>query len=317
MSIDVLKRTFPVVENPGLDTLDPRWSEITGLVQAGQFAEAAQQSAALLDSGVCDVRVVGYLCFGHLNGEGPRALAPVLQGLGAMLDANWDALGPRDQRAKAAQQSLTWLFKHALKRMQREESTQSDEWARWKSACSVELLGEALAAVESLREILVARLGEVVAQALDPLAKLEAWLRSLHAALALEVQPPPAPDEPAPSQPAPDEPAPATSTQPRGEGANGAASFHLAQLLQKIDAFATLLEAGKLVPARIVADDISAILSHFDPLLYFPKMFSRFARLMALHSRDLAELDVNPEAPPWNALRSLYQVDLEEFLKLE
>src|SRR5439155_19230419 len=96
-----------------------------------------------------------------------------------------------------------------------------------------------------------------------------------------------------------------------------AGSYHLTLLMKKIDAFAALVEQGKLAPARIIAEDLGAIVAHFDPLLYFPKMFSRYARLMAVHSAALSQIELDPDAPPWKALRALYQVDLDEFLKVD
>jgi hypothetical protein len=318
MNLEMLKGPFTVTPNPGLDTLDPRWSELSGLVQEGLFADAAQKAETLLREGVYDVRVAGYLCFGCFLDGGPAALAAICSALSSLLNEHWEAFGPAPARAKLTQQSLAWLFKQMLKQMQYDESVQGETWQAWQ-ATPHEQLDEALTAIFELRQTLAPRLDKGAATVIEPLGKVEAWLRAFQTTLQ---QAAPAVEEPAPdpaaapaktngSAPAT---APATTTTATpGDGG----SYHLGQLLRKIDAFATLLERGKITPALIVADDINATLEQFDPLLYFPKLFARFVRLAAVHAGELAKAQGEREAPPWKALRSLYQVDLEQFLALD
>jgi hypothetical protein len=320
MNLEVLQGSFTVAPKPGLDSLDPRWSELSGMVQEGQFAEAAQMAEQLLAQGVYDVRIVGYLCFGHFLDEGPASLAPISVALASVLNVNWEAFGPAASRAKMAQQSLTWLFKQVQQQIEFQENFKGDGWDAWL-ATTPEQLDEALTHLFELQQALSPRLEKGAQAVLEPLGKVEAWLRAFKPALSPAA--PPADEEPArrPADAPTDKPA-ATATATATPTATSPAlvdggSPHLAQLLRKMEAFAKLVERGKFAPAVIVAADVHAILAQFDPLLYFPKLFSRFARLSAVHARQLADAQIDLEAPPWKALRALYQVDLDEFLALD
>jgi hypothetical protein len=320
MNLELLQQRIAVTENPGLDTLDPRWSELSGLVQDGRFSEAAEKSEELLREGVYDVRIVGYLCFGHFLDGGLTSLGPICSALSLLVNDNWEAFGPAAARAKLTQQSLGWLFKQLLKQLQHCENVHDEAWEAWQATPPAEL-DEVLTQTFELRQALGARLDKGAAVVLEPLGKVDAWLRAFQAAMQQAAAP--AADERALAPPA----APAlpgaavatttTTTTTTAAPANGGGSYHLTQLMRKIEAFATLLERGKLTPALIVAEDINATLAQFDPLLYFPQLFSRFIRLAAVHAGDLAKAAGDREAPPWKALRSLYQVDLEQFLALD
>lgn len=316
MNIDVLQGSLPVLPNPGLDTLDPRWSELSGQVQDGRYLEAATQAEALLRQQVYDVRLVGYLCFGHFLEHGPGALLAIGRTLGALLDGNWEAFGPA-QRGRATQQSLSWLFKQLLKQLQFVEDEEGATWRGWLTSLAPAEIDETLTLLFELQQAIGPRLGRDAPPVLEAMSKVQGWLRDL--AGALIAPPPPAePAPPAPTPPVSSSPAPAAAeVTPRGDALTVDGSYHLTQLLRKIDAFATLVEAGRLGSARIVAHDVGEILARFDPYLFFPKLFARFARLMAEHADGLAELELNPEAPRVKALSALYHVDLEEFLKLE
>ncbi len=320
MNIDVLQGTFSATTKPGLDTLDPRWAEVSGLVQAGQFAEAARASDELLRQDIFDVRLVGYLCFGQFLEAGPGTLADIFAALGRLLDGNWDAIGPTAQKTKVTQQTLGWLFKQALKQAQRLQADGGAPWETWTGALTPARLDEALAAGGALQAAATARLAEAAPPLVDAIGKLQVWLRALHEQLAAAVVAPAAPptDAPAPPADVPTAAVPATVATPAASGDPSAVgSYHLALLLKKIDALGRLLGAGKLSLARIVATDIGESMAQFDPLLYFPSLFAGFAGLMARHAGAMSEVDSDPESPVTRALRALYQVDLEAFVALE
>jgi hypothetical protein len=321
MNLDALQGTFAVTDNPGIDTFDPRWSDVTGLVQAGQFAEAAHKADELVRQGVYDVRLIGYLVFGHFLDEGPAGLPALFDALASVLNGNWEAIGPAAQRAKATQQSLSWLFKQMLKQLGRDENTKSDVWQRWVRDTTAEQVDEALAQAFLLQQAIEQRLANAAPAVLELLGKVQAWLRSFQSALVPAATEPPvgeaAASTSAPAAQANGEAAAATAPAAAVDAPPIAGSYHLQLLMRKIDVFAALLEKQKLPAARIVADDISEVIASFDPLLYFPKLFSRFSRLMAVHAAAMAELEMDREAPPVKALQSLYRVDLDEFLKLE
>ena len=269
MNLEILQETF--APSQGMDTLDPRWAELSGLVQEGQFSEAAEQAHQLLQEGIYDIRLISYLCFGGFLERGPARLGEVFAGLARVIDGNWEAIGPVKTRAKVTQQSLGWLFKQILKQTQHVEQAKDGQWQAWVDGATSESVEDTLSQAFLLQQAFEPRLQAGAAAVIDPLAKLQAWLRSFAAATqsARAPEPPPATESEAPvgSATTPGAMAPAA----RVDGAP-AGSYHLALLMRKIQALSELLEQQKLVAARIVADDINELMSRFDPLLYFPSL---------------------------------------------
>ncbi|HUU39393.1 MAG TPA: type VI secretion system protein IglI family protein, partial [Desulfatiglandales bacterium] len=94
-------------------------------------------------------------------------------------------------------------------------------------------------------------------------------------------------------------------------------SYHLQVLLRKLEAFDQLIAKGKMPLAALVANDINNTIAHFDPKIYFPKLFSRFALLFALHIGELASFEEAKGSVAWKALGELYKVDLDAFAEFD
>ncbi len=88
----------------------------------------------------------------------------------------------------------------------------------------------------------------------------------------------------------------------------------LMQLRQKIHGFEILLTRGDYDKAALIARDIQAALDDFDPILYLPKLFARYLKLL---SRSLAEIEQHWAAEDSTArrvLEQLYRADLDGFI---
>jgi hypothetical protein len=85
-------------------------------------------------------------------------------------------------------------------------------------------------------------------------------------------------------------------------------------LLRRLAAFEKLTARGDLERAAIVAEDVRGTLESFDPRVYFPRLFSPYARAFANHVNDLAPYWDNLGSPSWRALDQLYRLDLDAFL---
>ena len=75
MNIELLNNTLEVAENPGLDTFDPRFGDITTLVENGDYPDAAAQAEEIMKEGIYDIRITGCFFYGHFLEE-----ADVLEG---------------------------------------------------------------------------------------------------------------------------------------------------------------------------------------------------------------------------------------------
>jgi hypothetical protein len=311
MNIDLLNTTFEVSESPGLDTFDPRLGDITTLAQDGKYDEVAPQIEALFAEKIYDIRVIGYYCFLVFLEQGVGGLGPLLKGLAGVLTDNWAAVGPMSNRPKMTQNSLNWFYRLLLKKLQLEEQSKGDGWQRWTGSVTSEQVGEAIEACDQLRRALVAGLEDQAGPVVENLSKVTDWLKAFERVVYREPEP-----EPDPEAEVTEAGGAATGTAGEAGAFAGDGSYHLQLLQRKMKVFADLVEAGEYARAALVSDDINSILGSFEPLLYFPKLFADYARLLALHTKDLTEFEGARETREWQAMKALYLVDLEGFLKL-
>src|SRR3954469_14349284 len=120
LEIALLLNPFTPTENPGLDTLDPRFQEIAGLVEAGEFAKASEQTQALLKEGIADIRIISYFLYGVFLETGVSGLPPVFDALVQLFSTNWAAVGPAQKKEKHAENGVSWLFGRLLKKVKAE-----------------------------------------------------------------------------------------------------------------------------------------------------------------------------------------------------
>ncbi|SMF94703.1 hypothetical protein SAMN02949497_2035 [Methylomagnum ishizawai] len=313
MRIDLLLGELPVTEHPGLDSGDPRFDEIAGLVQNGDHAAAAQASEALLAEGIYDIRLICYFLYGHWLEQGVASWGEVLEALGNTVLNQWEAIGPVEKREKKVELSLNWLFKQVLKTLQYEEGKQSPTWNRWLSDTSSEELDPVLDAVQAFGPGIGERLGDGAGTVLDVSSKIREWLRNFQRLVYREPEPEPEPVEEIPEAEEP-EPEPERRAAPKPAlGLEGELSYPMALLLRKLAAFERLVAEEKFPRAALVADDINQTLANFDPKLYFPQIFATFARLQALNIGELLNYADQRDSPEWQAMQEWFKVDIDSF----
>jgi hypothetical protein len=317
--LEILEQPFPAGENAGIETLDPRWGEISSLVQAGSFTDAAKQSEALLSSGVIDTRLIGYLCFGVFLDEGVPKLGRILDALAKTLGERWTQVGPKGSKVKASQSMLAWLFKQIDRRVKREEETKSKEFTRWTQSVTPDDVDAILGSLRGLQGAIDSSLGVAAPPIQELASKLREWLNGFKRVAKVPAPPPPEPVAAAPEPvAAANKPTAAGSAPPAADGASSMlqGSYHFRQLLKKLEAFEQLVAKEKWPRARIVADDINATLANFDPLLFFPTLFTSYLKLMAVHVGSMVEYESARDTPDWKALKALYLADLDQFVAL-
>ena len=86
------------------------------------------------------------------------------------------------------------------------------------------------------------------------------------------------------------------------------------ELLRKLQAFETLVAKQKFQRAALVADDVTGIVSNFDPRTYFPELFSQFGKDLAENIDVLATHWEARDSLSWKALEQYYRVDLARFV---
>jgi hypothetical protein len=331
MNIEVLQGTLEVSEKPGLETIDPRFSDIAALVQGGNYKEAAAKSETVLAEKIYDIRIIGYFLHGHFIEQGLPALADVYLCLADLLRDNIDALGPARNRGKHIQTILNWLMKQIIKTLQYEEEKKKGLYQEWISGVSSDQVQEIIDAGGKFRRSLVLILEESAGPVLDGMVKINDWLVSFQRLVYREPEPEPeeekepeikekvAAEEEIAQEPQEEEREPVYEPVPQAEeeiaGVEG--SYHLKVLIKKLEAFDHLISTQKYASAAIVADDINAIIASFDPRIYFPNLFVRFVLQCASNINNLTAYAEYKESAAWQALQELYKVDLESFVEFD
>ncbi len=108
---------------------------------------------------------------------------------------------------------------------------------------------------------------------------------------------------------------PAEGTMTRIGGQAVEASPEWAGLLHRLHAFEELLQAGEYMKAAVLASDIQAAIASFDPVRYFPTLFSGFLAAFSNHMRPLETCLKESGSVQFKVLQKLYQVSPEEFVR--
>lgn len=332
MNIELLHGTLEISDSPGLSPIDPRFSDIATLVQEAKYEEAAAQAELIIQEQIYDVRIIGYFLYGHFIENGVGAMTDVYQCLADLLSDNLDALGPAKKREKHTQTILNWLMKQLLKKMQYEENKKSGVWDEWLAGVTSDEIDQALEAGDALRRALGPVLEDLAGPVLDGLIKVKDWLTSFQQLVYREPEPEPEPE--IEEEETAREEEEQTETEEKTARTRGplsgdmfaspstgtdddvavTGSYHLQQLIRKLQAFDRLITNGNFPLAAIVADDISDIIANFDPKLYFPALFSKFSFQLAMHINELVTFDPYKSGVTWQALEELYKVDLNGFV---
>ena len=295
--------------------IDPRFMDITTLVESGEYLEAAAKAEEIFAEEIYDIRITGYLLYGFFLEQGVGAMPAILGCLANLFEENWEALGPVKNREKHAQTSLNWLFRQLLKKFQYEEGKDSDVYQQWIAEVSSEEVQEALDASEELQKAFGMALEDMASPLLDGLSKVNDWLKAFQKVVYRE----PEVEEEAEltAEAAARETTAPASLAFGDEAVIAEGSYHLQQLLGKMKAFERLVEKEEFPKAAIVADDINQIIANFDPRIYFPKMFSRYSLLRALNIADISGFEEYKGSVVWQTMQDLYKVDLESFVSLD
>ena len=328
MNIKLLQGSLEISESPGLDTVDPRFTDIAELVQGGRYEDAAGKAEEVLAEKIYDIRVIGYFFYGHFLEQGLPGLSDVYLCLADLLRDNLEALGPVKNRGKHIQTILNWLARQILKKLQYEETNKSSLFDSWLSETSTEQVQEILDASDTLRRILGPVLEDAAAPIVDGITKINNWFQSFQHLIYREPEAEPEEEGPLTDAQAEEEAAPEfrettvrRTRRPAPEAdeevAGLEASYPLQVLIKKLAAFDQLVSAQKYVSAAIVADDMNTIMANFDPKVYFPKLFGRFALQFATHINHLTAYAEYRDSAAWQALQELYKVDLESFVDFD
>ncbi len=315
--VSILDQELPSSENPGLETLDPRFQEIAALVESSDYPKVAEQAEALFNDNVFDIRIIGYYLQAAFLEHGLKSLEAIFSCLKKSLEENWNAIGPVSKKEKHTQRSISWLltqFNDALL-YHREQS--DEDWKKWIQEVSSDNIQNMLNNCDLFRQAVLAKFEN--ADSIETLEKIKKWLEDFYVTIA----PPAESKEEAPQEEEKSENQEAKEVSQPTTGQNSfpnlsiETAYPLQMLIRKIEAFNVLVEKENFTKAAIIADDINNLISNFDPRIYFPKTFAKYYKNLSHSIGSIAPCWEEKESLPWQMMNQFYTVDLEGFLEEE
>lgn len=298
--------------------------EIVSLADHNQLEPAAERAQAAWLAGHRDVRILGFYLCGAFMQNGLGSLLPIGRAIVAQLKDAWPALAPDQNKERHADAALRWLFGSIMAQLRFAQRTQKEPWqatlAVWAAQPQAQILSQLEAAAACMADVLGSG-------AKTAAFALVAWLRTLPP--ASETKPGAAPGT---RDVVPDTP---DGTVPTAGGTEGSTrptapersvdespsptltvplSPPLQKLLAKLDAFGRLVTMGKFRHAAIVYKDIQASLNSFDPRQYFPLLFGDYYGHVVTNAEKLTKHLGEDKGFLADALKELYQADLERFV---
>jgi hypothetical protein len=298
------------------EVFDLRFEEVISLVDEERLHEATKLITAILNEGRVDLRLVMYLFYGQFINQGIGALITIFPAIETVLDDHWEKISPVNMRDKYLLSSLAWFLSSIGKKLKRSEnlykSKKADEfWNKSVHGLTAQKVEQLLATTKEFSTYLHKKTDE--SDLSQYLLFISKWMDNLK--FVAENESTSEPEEPKSCETAPQAAVkPPTSLQtPLKEVVDASEPFTL--LFKKIQAFEALIAKQQFEKAALVSEDLSLILKNFDPSVYFPKLFSKYFALSAVHIDTLAQEWENKNSLKWEALQRLYQTDLEEFIE--
>jgi hypothetical protein len=321
MSILLLQGNLPVTDNPGLDSVDPRYDGIVSYVQEENFIVAITLIEELFEENIFDIRMICYYLYGYWLDNSFASLNEVLQCFNNLLSDNFEAIGPIANREQNFEKSFSWMMRQIFKKITYEEKKNSSLWQQWIASISEEEISQILEAGAILCVNLTQKLNDKAANIIDQWSKIQSWLKALKTMVA--------------------RPLAMIATETENSEADSLlmvlkenndltggvqsddyiksfkgyeASYHMTLLLKKIAAFERMVHEKKFDRAALILDDIKLSLSEFEPTLYLPKIFENFVKLQALNFNELVAYQQQRGTLESEVMQEWFKVDLDGFI---
>jgi hypothetical protein len=327
-SLDLINQFIPRLQKAPLvqeDRSDARLTAIVSLVEKGQFSEVKKLSEELFDEELFDIRVVMYFLFSTVLEKGIHEMKEILDLFPLLFRDHLEQLRPLKNRDTQCNRSLNWFFNHLIRTLKRAQQTVQEKavhpfWEKSLHEASFEKIDELLETLLKMDETLartcldLSALTEHFSYLISMLKELKKQLPVQNDVTEIFEEEKREEEVVEEKESIEEQTAPLNQVEPPSEIRE---SSLMKELLKKFEVFEELIEKEEFFKAAIVSHDISEAIEHFDPVKYFPRFFSRYFSLQAQYNTVLAEKSEQQDSSIWNALNKLYNVDIEEFNKVE
>jgi hypothetical protein len=314
--------------------IEPYFTRLASYWEKGQYVDLVENYQALPQIFALDIRLCVYYLYAMWASKPETGLASCINALHCLLkhpqlpwrfcihETQPDAA--QSQSANALQNSLHLLFRKILHRMARQDAASSDLATNVStptgavSAVDRANLGHTTEALARLTDLLTLRYPQLnaaffglVAQVSDYCRESEQRARTHDEAIepqtgngeyldpAVEPLTPPGP--------------PSTATE---VSLTPTASAPLQQLLQHMHLFEQLCRQDDRLKAAVLLSELQARFERFDPLLYFPELFTDFIAQRATHAHRLEPYFSDRDSFQWQVLKDCLYVNPSAYLEL-
>ncbi len=307
------------------DTFDVSFEQAVTLVEQEDFDQALPLIEKIFQGGCLDIRLIMYRLFAEFTQQGPKSFTSLFPFIVDLIDKHWEKISPTKLREKYTFNSLVWFFSSVTKKLKRSHELHKGERPDelWKLAQKT-LNKKTIESIEKEIALLSTFFSKRWEQTAihEHILYIKKWLMPFkllsppdeevqeeeasspsEEELPVEQAPPPQPENP---------PSPSQIEPPQN---HPLASKEMEHLIQKLETFQTLIEAGEMTKAALISDDIRTIVEEFNPTLFFPKLFGPYLSLVAKHIDSLMAEWEQKGSPRWDSLKDLYQTDIGEFLQ--
>lgn len=297
----------------------PEFTELGGLVDAGDFASISTMNESLMEKGVYDIRFLIYALYHDLSEDRLTSLPLLVHSMMGILE-KWPLIGPENKKDKYAKSSIVWMFRQFMVDLQTLELSSETALPLWHAEIDEDALGFIRDGLKQLRVWFAANFEFSLADAVQtPLTELSEWLKAYELAM-------PKPEADIPVEQSVSESQNATTDDRQNSPIEGRSGFnasnafgsrYLDELNSKIQTFQLLASRGEMLKAAIVVSDIAQILESFDARKYLPSLFSPYFETLAKNVYALTEMQEHSGSAHWIVLNDLYATDLEKFTELK
>lgn len=341
--MDLLQQALNNHQTFSDDQAHMHFDKIVNLVEHEKIPEATHLIEKALLKGALDIRLISYYCYALFFQTGIKSFKESFPRLTLLVKEHWEDLKPQNRKDKQIQNSLNWLLSNLISKLKYCEKQAKDGisdpiWIastegiaqndiqlikqalyqfhdlvleKWPKSPTVERVMHLVQKVEEIRHIIPEIEPEIEPEVIQD-AQIEPEPSLAENATVQEKEDVVLEESVQEASPEPRENKTA-ETKIAKESGPSFENLHL--LIDKLQAFDTLIKKNDFVKAAIVAKDIDQLIEHFDPTLYFPKLFSSYFALVARNIAALSEQWENRESLQSKSLEKLYKTDINTFLE--
>jgi len=320
---------FPDVASSKSETPQDLFVDVLSFVEKGDYLHLRDMCYQAISSGHFDIRFYVYYFYAKLNLNGIEAL-PLLLDTILTLEAKYlPHLLPRENFDKQLNACIRWLFDQINKLLDEPKQKKTNELNTpfYKASMNAMSLEDIHASIEKLEQLnqLTSTSSNLNEPSENTIRKIIVDLKNLSTLVQrdqptdeesevleeeltqsieeIEEASPPASAE-TPEKPRTQQETIIVQTD----------SPKMADLKKRLEIFSLLVAEQKHLHASILSQEIMHLVQNFDPIEFFPEVFSTFLSLQAKHHAEITPFWENQETHAWQCLTKLCKNDLNAFL---